>query len=149
MNLRSTGTFMIPAAPTGPRSARSLRRRLVAGVAVGAIIVLGVITALGVELLKQTMAGDEDARLTNAASLSKQLVERVLSERSRQVELIASAPSVIAAAKKGAEVSRQRGLPQMSTAVLETMFKATRSQQVDSGAKAYLSDLLPKLDIAE
>ncbi|HXT16993.1 MAG TPA: methyl-accepting chemotaxis protein [Gemmatimonadaceae bacterium] len=147
---------MIPAAPTGPRSARSLRRRLVAGVAVGAIIVLGVITALGVELLKQTMAGDEDARLTNAASLSKQLVERVLAERARQVELIASAPSVISAAKKGADEAKQLGLPlrtfqdkESALEPIEARFKATRSMQVDESTNQYLKSLLPKLDINE
>ena len=47
------------------------------------------------------MAGDEDARIVNAASLSKQLVDRVLAERARQVELIASAPSVDRGGREG------------------------------------------------
>ena len=95
------------------------------------------------------MAGDEDARIVNAASLSKQLVDRVLAERRRQVDLIASAPSVIAAAKKGGEASRQKGLNKLAIPALEAMFKASRSQQVDQSAKSFLTDLLPKLDIAE
>jgi methyl-accepting chemotaxis protein len=130
-------------------SAQSLRGRMVAIAGVVAVIVLGAVTYAGLVVLKKTMAGDEDARIVNAATLSRQLVDRVLAERTRQVDLIASSPSTIAAAKKGAEVSRERGLPKLSIDQLENMFKATRSQQVDPAAKAYLSDLVPKLDIAE
>ena len=68
------------------------------------------------------MAGDEDARIINAASLSRQLVDRVLAERTRQVDLIATSPSVIAAARKGSATSRERGLPKMPIDQLETMF---------------------------
>jgi methyl-accepting chemotaxis protein len=131
------------------RSARSLRWRLLFVAGVCATLILGGVAYAGLYVLKRSMGGDEDARVENAASLSKQLVERVLAERRRQVEMIASAPPVIAAAHKGAEISRQRGLPAMPIPQLEQMFKATRSQQVDDGARSFLSDLLPKLDIAE
>jgi methyl-accepting chemotaxis protein len=156
MNLRSTGTFMIPQAPAGvgQRSARSLRRRLVAAVAAGAIVVLAIVTFAGIEILRRTMAGDEDARLANAASLSKQLIERVLAERARQVELIASSPTVISAAEKGAEQARSLGLPlrtfqdkDPALDAIEARFKATRSFQVDAATNQYLTSLLPKLDI--
>lgn len=130
-------------------SARSLRRLLMLGVAVAAIVVLGAIAASGVVVLRKAVAGDEDARILNAADLSRQLVERVLAERLRQVDLIASSPSVVEAARKGGELSRQRGLPRRTIDALEQQFKATRSQQVDPSALRYLSDLLPKLDIAE
>jgi len=146
---------MIPAT-TAARSARSLRRRLVFGVAAGAFFVLAAVTSAGVFLLKNTMAGDEDARLTNAASLSKQLIERVLAERARQVDLIASSPQVIATAEKGAEEARRQGLPlrtfrdqEPAVAPIEARFKATRSLQVDASTDQYLKTLLPKLDIAE
>ena len=101
-------------------------------------------------MLKKSIAGDEDARIVNSASLCKQLVERVLAERARQVDLIASSPTVIAAAAEGRRgLARQRGLVTMPIAQLEELFKATRSQQVDDGARQYLTALLPKLDIAE
>src|SRR3954469_3368861 len=135
--------------PHAQRSARSLRWRLLFVAGLSAMVVLGAVAYAGLYVLKRALAGDEDARVENAASLSKQLVERVLSERRRQVEMIASAPSVIAAAKKGGEVSRQRGLPTIPIPRLEEMFKATRSQQVDESTRSFLSDLLPKLDIAE
>src|SRR5690242_19890354 len=113
------------------------------------LIILAGIGYGGLVVLRKAIAGDEEARIVNAASLSKQLVDRVLEERSRQVDLIASSPVVVAAAKKGSEVSRSRGLVTMSIPRLEEMFKATRSQQVDDGARQYLTALLPKLDIAE
>lgn len=131
------------------RSARSLRRRFLVLAGVGTALILALVAYGGLYVLKRSIGGDEDAHLENAASLSKQLVERVLAERMRQVEMIASAPSVIEAARKGAEVSRQRGLPSKSIDQLEQQFKETRSQQVDEGARLFLSDLRPKLDIAE
>lgn len=133
----------------GDRTDQSLRGRLVFFAGAAAIIVLGAVTYAGLVVLRKTLAGDEDARIVNAATLSRQLVDRVLAERTRQVDLIASSPSTIAAAKKGAEVSREKGLPKLSIDQLEAMFKVTRSQQVDPAAKAFLSDLVPKLDIAE
>jgi methyl-accepting chemotaxis protein len=130
-------------------SARSLRRVLIAVVSVSATVLLGLVATAGVVVLKKSVAADEDARIENAAALSKQLVERVLAERARQVDLIASAPSTISAATRGADVSRQNGLTGESMEALEQRFKATRSQQVDGEAIRFLSDLLPKLDIAE
>src|SRR5690348_7004706 len=117
--------------PRHRRSARSLRRRFLVLAGIGAAAILMVVAYSGLYVLKRSMAGDEDARIENAASLSTQLVERVLAERVRQVEMIASAPSVIEAARKGAEASRARGLPSKSIPQLEEEFKATRSQQVD------------------
>ena len=139
----------LPTAISGDGSAQSLRGRLVFIAAAAAMLILGAVTYAGLVVLKKTMAGDEDARIINAATLSRQLVDRVLAERTRQVDLIASSPSTIAAAKKGGEVSRERGLTKLSIDQLEGMFKATRSQQVDPAAKSFLSDLVPKLDIAE
>src|SRR5690242_6170221 len=93
------------------RSGRSLRRRFLVLAGVGAAAILAVVAYGGLYALKRSIARDEDARIENAASLSRQLVERVLAERMRQVELISSAPTVISAARRGAEVSRERGLP--------------------------------------
>jgi methyl-accepting chemotaxis protein len=142
---------------SAPKSGRSLGSRLVGMFGLGAIVILGVIGYAGLVVLRNTMAGDEDARIVNAASLSKQLVDRVLSERARQVELIASSPQVIAASKKGAAEARRLNLPtQLGNTLppeqldaIEQRFKATRSLQVDSATLLYLRGLLPKLDIAE
>ncbi len=135
--------------PRGKESARSLRWRFLSLAGTGALLVLGVVGYSGLLVLRKSIAGDEDARIVSSALLSEQLVQRLLAERARQVQLIASEPEVIAAAKKGTEVSRTKGLPNHSIDDLEQMFKGPRSQQVDDNALRYLNALLPKLDIAE
>src|SRR5476649_2275333 len=98
MNHRpSTTVLSMPESLAGDRTARSLRRRLIIMIGAAAVIVLGGFAFAGLYVLKRSMADDANARIANAASLSKQLVERVLAERSRQVELIASSPSAITA----------------------------------------------------
>lgn len=150
MNPRpSTSMFAISNSPGGTQSARSLRWRFLSLAGTGAILVMGVVGYAGLLVLQKSIAGDEDARIVSSASLSEQLVQRLLAERARQVQLIASEPAVIAAAKKGTEMSRQKGLENHSIEQLEQTFKGPRSQQVDDGALRYLDGLLPKLDIAE
>src|SRR3954465_12950010 len=101
----STRILTITDSHTAVRSAQSLRARLLVVVGVVATVALAAVGYAGISMLRRTMAGDEDARIVNAASLSKQLVDRVLAERIRQVDLIASAPSVIEAARKGGDAS--------------------------------------------
>src|SRR5436853_7030938 len=127
----------------------SLRRRYVVTTGGAAIVLLLVVTAMGSIGLARSMTQQKDAVLSDAARRSALLVDRVLAERLRQVDLIAWESSVIQAAKKGTAVSRRRGLPLQTISALEERFKATRSQQVDSTALEFLLDLLPKLDIAE
>src|SRR5215467_7833483 len=101
-NRPSTKLLALPGAFGGDGSAQSLRGRLVFVAGLAALFVLGAVTYAGLVVLKKTMSRDEDARIINAATLSRQLVDRVLAERTRQVDLIASSPSTIYAAKKGA-----------------------------------------------
>jgi len=139
------------------RSGRSIRSRLVGVVGLTSMAVLGGIGYAGLVVLRSSMEGDSDAGIINAASLSKQLVERVLAERSRQVDLIATSPFVVATSKKGAAEAKRLGLPLQTgnglspdvIASVEQRFRATRSLQVDSATLNYLRSLLPKLDIAE
>ena len=84
---------------------------------------------------------------SNAASLSKQLVDRVLAERTRQVDLIASAPSVIAAARKGGEaISRQTraGRQARRSATLEDDVQGDALAAGRRRREAFLTDLLPE-----
>src|SRR6476620_11624648 len=111
MNLRPTTSILAPTFERASEfSSRSLRTRFVSLTALVSLVVLAGAGYGGLVVLRKAIAGDEDARIINAASLSKQLVDRVLQERARQVDLIATSPAVLAAAKKGAEVSRSRGL---------------------------------------
>jgi len=127
----------------------SLRRRYVFATGIVAIALLVVVTGIGSIALARSMRQQQDAVLTDAARRSALLVDRVLAERLRQVDLIAWESSVIEAAKKGTAVSRRRGLPLQTISTLEERFKKSRSQQVDSTSLEFLLDLLPKLDIAE
>ena len=127
----------------------SLRRRYVVWTGALAIALLSAVTAMGSLALSRSMKQQQNAVLSDAARRSSLLVDRVLAERLRQVDLIAWEASVIEAAKKGSEISRRRGLPLLTITALEERFKGTRSQQVDSTALYFLLDLLPKLDIAE
>src|SRR5437868_13318085 len=136
------------AATTGDMQS-SLRRRYVFTTGAAAIALLAVRTAAGSLGLSRSMTQQQNAMLSDAARRSALLVDRVLAERLRQVDLIAWESSVIEAAKKGSAVSRRRALPLQTISALEERFKSTRSQQVDSTALEFLLDLLPKLDIAE
>ena len=127
----------------------SLRRRYVVTTGAAAIVLLAIVATAGSIGLKRSMTQQQNAILFDAARRSALLVDRVLAERLRQVDLIAWESSVIDAAKKGTAVSRRRSLPLQTISALEERFKATRSQQVDSTALEFLLDLLPKLDIAE
>ena len=127
----------------------SLRRRYVVSTGGVAIALLLAVTAIGSVALSKSMKQQQNAVLSDAARRSALLVDRVLAERLRQVDLIAWETSVIEAAKRGSELSRRRGLPLMTIPALEEKFKATRSQQVDTASMYSLLDLLPKLDIAE
>lgn len=130
------------------RSARSVRWGLVALVGIGAVIVLGAVAYTGLVVLKRSVAADEDARIASSAAASRQLVDRLLAERARQVEIIASDPSVIAAAHQGGDASRRQGLPALPAAKLDQMFHTTRSQQVNPEAFRFLSGLLARFDMA-
>src|SRR5438094_10256236 len=93
---RDSGEFLSTSATgVSARSARSLRRYLVWAVGLGATVILGLVAAAGMVVLKKTIANDSDERILNTASLSGQLVERLLTERKRQVEGMSVAPSVI------------------------------------------------------
>src|SRR5690348_15390318 len=127
----------------------SLRRRYVISTGGVAIALLLAVTTIGSVALSKSMKQQQNAVLSDAARRSALLVDRVLAERLRQVDLIAWESSVIEAAKKGSALSRRRGLPLLTISALEERFKKTRSQQVDSTALYFLLDLLPKLDIAE
>jgi len=144
-----SGFFRSRSRTSAAHTKRSLRRRYVLSAGATAILLLAIVTAAGNIGLSRSMTQQQNAVLSDAARRSALLVDRVLAERMRQVDLIAWESSVIEAAKKGTLVSRRRGLPLQTISALEERFKSTRSQQVDSTSLEFLLDLLPKLDIAE
>src|SRR5690349_19427635 len=138
-----------PSADFGRTDSISLQRRFVFGVGIIAVALLLIAAWASDYFIARTMLEESDKVLADAAHRSVLLVDRSLAERRRQVEMIAASPTIVDAAKKGADVARQHGLPSLSIETLEQRFKATRSQQVDDRALSFLRELLPKLDIAE
>lgn len=151
MNLRPSRRILPFGAKEGERrSAQSLRQRLVFIAGAASLVVLGAVTYAGLLVLRKSMTSEEDARVVSAALLSTQLVDRVLEERSRQVALIATSPSVIVAARKGLAKSEELGLRRYTNDQLDkTVFARTLSQQVDEDAIKYLTSLSAKLDIID
>ena len=145
----SPATAPALAHPSAVGGSISLRQRFVLGMGVLAVLVLVVMAWGGNVALSRTVAASADSRLIDAADRSILVVDRVLAEREHQVELLASAPSVVTAAREGGARARALRLPGQPIDALEQRYKATRSLQVDDRAIAYLRDLLPKLGIAE
>jgi methyl-accepting chemotaxis protein len=141
--------FQPPSVDFGSKDSISLQRRFVFGVGIIAVALLLIAAWASDYFIARTMLEESDKVLADAAHRSVLLVDRSLAERRRQVEMIAASPTILDAARKGADVSRQHGLPSLSIETLEQRFKATRSQQVDDRALSFLRELLPKLDIAE
>jgi methyl-accepting chemotaxis protein len=139
----------VKATSSSLRDGMSLRRRYVVAIGAGAIAVLIAVAAVGGVALSRSMSAQEFAALSDAARRSALLVDRVLAERLRQVDLIAWESRIIDGAKRGTEASRKHGFPSMPIPALEERFRVERSQQVDDVALDYLLDLVPKLDIAE
>src|SRR4051812_45552684 len=127
-------------ASAGTSMKGSLQRRYVGMTGVAAIALLALVTAAGSFGLARSMNQQQNAVLSDAARRSALLVDRVLAERLRQVDLIAWESSVIEAAKKGTAASRRRGLPLQTISALEERFRATRSQQIDSTSLEFLLD---------
>src|SRR5690349_7947930 len=112
MNLRpSTSILSNASKELNANSAQSLLRRLAVSGGFAAAIIVGGIGSSGLYALRRTMMHDADARISHAAILSRELVDRVLAERAHQVELIANEPMVVAAAEKGAAEALREGLP--------------------------------------
>ena len=134
---------------SGREGAVSLQRRFVFGVGIIAVMLLLLAAWASDYFIARSMLEESDSILADAAHRSVLLVDRSLAERRRQVEMVAASPTVIDAARRGGEVSRQRGLDKLGIPILEQRFHDTRSQQVDDRALSFLRELLPKLDIAE
>ncbi|HSG81751.1 MAG TPA: hypothetical protein VLC48_05865, partial [Gemmatimonadota bacterium] len=99
-----------------------------------------------------------------AGSLIEPAVQREIAERSvsattviessiesavAQAELLALSPSVNAAALRGAEIARQRGLEGLAVDVLERRLAGNRSLQVDANVDLYLQTVVERSLFAE
>lgn len=90
-----------------------------------------------------------DAGVLQAAAQAAIMVDGVLAERDRQVQLLASLPGVVDAAQLGATRAAQLGLVGQPIEVLEKRFDSTRTLDVDPRTRRFLLDRAASLDLAE
>jgi methyl-accepting chemotaxis protein len=117
-----------------------------AAVAVG-IVAIAVLVA--VRTAADFLSDRADTRLRDVARRGELVTEQALLERARQVELIGASPTVVDAARAGAQRAAQMGLVGRPIEALERQMAATRSLGVSETAARYLQSQLAPLGIAE
>lgn len=130
-------------------SASSLSRRIVLWIGVALFLLLAAMAWGGNRLLKDRVMRRADAGVLQAAKQATIMVEAVLSERDRQVQLLASLPSVVDAASLGAARASQLGLIGQPIDQLEKRFDSARTLDVDPRTRRFLLDRAASLDLAE
>jgi methyl-accepting chemotaxis protein len=116
--------------------------------ALAAIVVLGAVSFAAWRAARGYLARDADARLADVAQRSAALVGLYLRERRGELELVASGPSIAAAAEAGDLEATRRGLTGRTPAELERAFAATRSLAVDPDVDRHLRALEERSDFA-
>jgi len=131
------------------RSASSLQRRFLLGAGMGGTALI-LLLAWGADLALERFARREtEGRLSGAVQRSQLLVDQALSDRERQVEVLAMAPAIVDAARLGGERATSLNLAAVPTAELERRYDADRSLQVAPSALKFLTDIAPRLNAAD
>ncbi|MDP3773459.1 MAG: methyl-accepting chemotaxis protein [Gemmatimonadales bacterium] len=137
--------------PATPRRSgdRSLQSYLLTFGIVAALIVVAAVAALSWRVAKGYLQSDADRRLADIAQRTSSLIAQYMRERRSELELLASTPTVVAAAEAADAQAAQQGLPLNTIDQLERRFTATRSLEVDPVAKAFLRAAVDRSDFAE
>jgi methyl-accepting chemotaxis protein len=130
------------------RGTRSLQRTLVTAGILAAIVVLAGVSYAAWRAARGYLARDADARLADVAQRSAALVGLYLRERRAELELVASGPSMAAAAVTADLEATSRGLTSRTPAQLEQSFAATRSLDLDPDIDRFLRALEARSDFA-
>lgn len=128
---------------------RSLRRTLVSAGVIASILILSAVSAVAWRAARSFLARDADARLSDIAKRSAALIGLYLRERRAELELVATGPSVVAAAQAAGADAARRGLVGQQPEALEARFGATHSLAADPGLAAYLRGLQDRSDFSE
>jgi methyl-accepting chemotaxis protein len=130
-------------------STTSLSRRIVLGIGVALFLVLAILGWAGSRLIRDRIVQDADADLLQAAEQAALVIDRVVAERERQVRLLASLPSVVDAARLGADRAARLGLTGLPIGEIERRFDSARTLDVDPRTRAFLLARSTSLDLAE
>ncbi len=137
---------MTPSAARHERSLASLVTSI--GLLVGTLIV--VLAALAVHrVTRRYLSGDADRKLSSVAERTALTIDLYLHDRREAIDILASAPSVIAAARAGAALAVQRGMPLKGTNELEREMQASPTLDVDPAVTAYLQRIVHRGEFAE
>src|SRR5678815_820725 len=127
----------------------SLRRGMVIGAAAIAVAIVAVAVLVAVRTAADFLSDRADTRLRDVARRGELVTEQALLERARQVELIGASPTVVEAARLGAQRAAQLGLVGRPIEVLERQMAETRNLGVSENARRYLQSQLAPLGVAE
>jgi methyl-accepting chemotaxis protein len=131
------------------RSASSLQRRFLLGAGLGGTGLI-LVLAWGADLaLDRFMRRETEARLGGAAQRAQLLVDQSITDRERQVEVLALNPAVVDAAREGGARAASLGIADAATPELEKRFSADRSLQVAAATRTFLLGVLPRLDASD
>jgi len=136
-------------APGPATQSDSLRRGMVIGAAAVAVAIVAIAVLVAVKTAADFLSDRADTRLRDVARRGELVTEQALLERARQVELIGASPTVVDAAREGAQRAAQLGLVGQPIEALERRMAATRSLAVSEPATRYLQSQLAPLGIAE
>src|SRR5688500_5639298 len=92
-----------------PTSTSSLSRRLVRGTGATLFLFLATLAWAGSRLLRDRILRESDGGLLQAAEQAALVIDGVAAERERQVQLLASLPSVVDAARTGSAIVARLG----------------------------------------
>ena len=127
----------------------SLRRRLVLWLGIASVILVAALAWGSYTWVQRSVRRQVAVQLVDASQRSAALVDRMLTERARNVRLLGGAPVIIDAAVLGARRADELGLSALSIAELEMRYASRRSLDVDARARDYLRALLPLESMAE
>jgi methyl-accepting chemotaxis protein len=133
---------------TGLRGATP-RRRIMLTAALGVMVTLALLAWAGSIGIARVFGGEAHDRLRDVAQRSSSLVDQLLVERQREMDLLATSPLVIDAARTGTRRAESLGLPNESMEALERRFAQTRTLGVSEELRSYLAEVSPKIDVIE
>ena len=130
-------------------SGRNLQKSFVNFGAALTLVAVAVLALTSWRVARGYLESDADRRLGDAAERTGSLIALYLRERRASLELLASAPSVIAASRAGEAAANTRRLPLLSIPQAEAALATTRSLEVEPATKAYLQTIIERTDFAE
>ena len=135
--------------PEVSSSSSSLSRRIVIWIGVALFVLLAGMAWAGSRLFKDRIMRRADSGVLQAAEQAALMVDGILAERERQVQLLASLPGVVDAARTGGTRAAQLGLVGLPVETVERRFDSTRTLDIDPRTRAFLLDRAESLDLAE